>query len=43
MDAADEEVVDYCAMGPSITRDEVAEISARKGFSATRGVFRRDE
>src|SRR5262245_23075047 len=28
LDAADEEVVDYCAMGPSITRDEVAEISA---------------
>ncbi|HKY95773.1 MAG TPA: hypothetical protein VJL84_10735 [Kiloniellales bacterium] len=43
LDAADEEVVDFCAMGPSITREEVAEISARKGFSATHGVYRRDQ
>jgi hypothetical protein len=42
-DAADEEVVDYCAMGPSITREEVTEISARKGISPTRGIYRRDE
>jgi hypothetical protein len=41
--AADEEVVDFCAMGPSITRQEVAEISARKGLSPTRGIYRRDE
>lgn len=43
MDAADEEMVDYCAMGPSITREEVRAISARNGISPTHGIYRRDQ
>jgi hypothetical protein len=40
---ATDDVVDHCAMRPSITRDEVKEMAARKGVAETRGFYRRDE